>query len=205
MLFMGQEFGASSPFCFFTDHKADLAAPVHEGRKKFLAQFPSYATPEAQARVPAPNDPSTFERSKLDFAERERHAPFYRFHEALLRLRREDPLVARQDRRRLDGAVLGDSALCVRYFGEGGDDRLLLANWGLDLEYDPGPEPLLAPPHGREWRLVFSSDDARYGGPGAVNPCDEEGCWRLPGGSASFFAAVPSSRGPETAWQKGAP
>jgi maltooligosyltrehalose trehalohydrolase len=191
---MGQEFGASSPFLFFTDHRAELAEPVHEGRRDFLAQFPSYGGPEARARVPAPHDPATFERSRLDLAERERHAPLYRFHEELLRLRREDPLVARQARDRLDGAVLDPAALAVRYFGDGGDDRLLLVNVGPDLEYDPAPEPLLAPPGGREWRLVFSSDDPRYGGQGVVSPCGADGRWRLPGGSASFLAAVPSDR-----------
>jgi len=107
MLFMGQEFGTSNPFLYFADHCEDaLVESVHKGRKEFLAQFPSYGSAEAQEAVPDPCSPSTFEHSKLDFSERVTHAPFYLFHQDLLRLRREDPLITRQDRKRLDGAVL---------------------------------------------------------------------------------------------------
>jgi maltooligosyltrehalose trehalohydrolase len=68
LLFMGQEFGASNPFLFFADHcEAALGAKVREGRKEFLAQFPSYGSAAAQALVPDPGAPATFARSKLDF------------------------------------------------------------------------------------------------------------------------------------------
>src|SRR5207237_746232 len=66
LLFMGQEYGSPRPFAFFADHGPDLAAKVHQGRRRFLAQFPAYATAEAQARVPDPGDPRTFEACKLD-------------------------------------------------------------------------------------------------------------------------------------------
>jgi maltooligosyltrehalose trehalohydrolase len=189
MLFMGQEFGASQPFLFFADHcDAELASKVYQGRKEFLAQFPSYASVEAQEAVPDPCSPAAFARSQLDFSERGTHAPLYLFHQDLLRLRREDPLIARQDRKRLDGAVLGPEALALRFFADAGDDRLLVVNLGVDLEYIPAPEPLLAPVEHGSWRLVWSSDDPRYGGPGIINPCGREG-WRLPGASAVFFAA----------------
>ena len=60
MLFMGQEFGASSPFMFFADHGEDLGRKVYEGRKKFLSEFPPYATKEAQDTVPDPSDPASY-------------------------------------------------------------------------------------------------------------------------------------------------
>ena len=188
MFFMGQEFGASSPFLYFADHAdAALAASVYKGRKEFLAQFPSCASTEAQAAVPNPADPSTFARSKLDFSERLTHAPFYLFHQDLLRLRREDPLIARQDRTCLDGAVLGPDALVLRFFGdENTEDRLLVVNMGLDLEYVPAPEPLLAPISGGWWHLQWSSDNPRYGGSGIIKPCGPDG-WRIPGASATFL------------------
>jgi maltooligosyltrehalose trehalohydrolase len=188
MFFMGQEFGTSSPFLYFADHDdPNLAANVYKGRKEFLAQFPSYASVEAQAAVPNPADPSTFTRSKLDFSERFSHAPLYLFHQDLLRLRREDPLIARQDRTRLDGAVLGLDALVIRFFGdEDIEDRLLIVNLGLDLEYVPAPEPLLAPISGGWWHLQWSSDDPRYGGSGIIKPTGPDG-WRIPGASATFL------------------
>lgn len=188
MLFMGQEFGASNPFLYFADHAdATLATNVYKGRKEFLAQFPSYASVEAQAAIPNPADPAIFARSKLDFAERLTHAPLYLFHQDLLRLRREDPLIARQDRAQLDGAVLRPDALVVRFFGdENLADRLLVVNLGPDLEYIPAPEPLLAPIRHGWWHLQWSSEAPRYGGSGIVKPYGPEG-WRIPGTSTMFL------------------
>jgi maltooligosyltrehalose trehalohydrolase len=189
MLFMGQEFGASSPFQFFADHSPELASLVYEGRKKFLSEFSSYATEEAQRQVPDPSDVLTFERSRLNLSERNRHAELYQLHRDLLRLRRDDPVVARQDRSLLDGAVLGPQALVLRYFTDTDDDRLLVVNLGPDLALIPAPEPLLAPVPGGSWALQWSSDHPRYGGPGIVNPLTDRG-WRLPGASAALFVAV---------------
>jgi maltooligosyltrehalose trehalohydrolase len=191
MLFMGQEFWASSPFLFFTDH-GDLADTVYQGRKKFLSQFPSSASLEAQEQVPHPNLPSTFEASKVDLSERTTHAGIYRFHQDLLRIRREDPVIAAQSRDRLEGATFGRDAFVLRFFGPDGDDRLLVVNLGADLDYDPAPEPLLAPPSGGRWQVLWSSDAPRYGGPGTVNPCREEG-WKLPGESAVLLSALHAS------------
>jgi maltooligosyltrehalose trehalohydrolase len=198
MFFMGQEFGASSPFLFFADHcQQVLAGTVHRGRKEFLAQFPSYGSPEAQEQVPDPCEVSTFERSKLDLSERESHAEIYLFHQDLLRLRREDPVISSQARERIDGAALGSGALAIRFFGEDGDARLLVVNLGPNFQYNPAPEPLLAPVSGGSWHLVWSSDDPRYGGPGIINPCGEEG-WMLPGESAAFFSSVSDESEPKS-------
>ena len=189
MLFMGQEFGASNPFLFFADHPPDLAAKVYEGRKKFLAEFPEYATPEAQAAVPDPADEATFQRSCLDLSERSRNAPIYRLHKDLLRLRRDDAILARQDRRSLDGATLSPQALALRYMGPADDDRLLVVNLGPDLNFIPAPEPLLAPVRDGSWTLQWSSEHPLYGGPGIVNPLSEEG-WRIPSATATVFRSV---------------
>ena len=56
-LFQGQEFAASSPFLYFGDLEPEIAEEMHEGRRTFLKQFASLATPEMQARVPAPARP----------------------------------------------------------------------------------------------------------------------------------------------------
>jgi len=191
MLFMGQEFGASTPFLFFADHHSDLAAKVYEGRKKFLTEFPEYATPEAQKAVPDPADDSTFERSRLDLSERTRHAAIYRLHQDLLRLRREDQVLGRQDRWALDGAVLGTHALVLRYGAPMDDDRLLVVNLGADLHFVPAPEPLLAPVEGGSWILQWSSEHPRYGGSGIINPLSDKG-WHIPAASATLFRAEKS-------------
>src|SRR5262249_41917520 len=134
---------------------------------------------EVLASLPRPDDPATFECCKLDFAEREKHKPLYDLHRDLLRLRREQAVFRAQRPRGVDGAVLGDGAFVLRYFAEDGQDRLLVVNLGRDLRLDPAPEPLLAPPAGKVWDILWSSEDPRYGGSGTA-PLDTEENWRVP-------------------------
>ena len=186
MLFQGQEFAASSPFLYFADHEPELAETIRKGRAAFVAQFPSAAAPEMQAHLPDPGDPDTFARCKLDLGERERHAGVYALHRDLLRLRRDEPAFRRQAPGALDGAVLGPEAFVLRFFGEDGDDeddRLLVVNLGRDRRLRAAPEPLLAPPPDRQWGVLWSSEDPRYGGSGTPPVETDEG-WHLPGHAA---------------------
>lgn len=191
MLFQGQEFCASTPFLYFADHNPELAAAVRKGRLEFLSQFPSLALPETQAGVPDPESPESFERCKLDFAERDRHTAAYSLHKDLLRLRREDPVFRSQGKGWLDGAVLAREAFVLRFFGENAGDRLLIVNLGADRHLEPVPEPLLAPLTGLRWEVLWSSEDPRYGGSGAPPPEDKEGCWRIAGQSATVLRLMP--------------
>src|SRR5437773_484104 len=72
MLFMGQEFAADTPFQYFTDHEPDLGRLVTEGRRREFAAFATFR--ERPERVPDPQDPRTFERSRLRLEERRAHA-----------------------------------------------------------------------------------------------------------------------------------
>ena len=181
MLFQGQEFAASSPFYFFADHPDHLRQLVREGRIQFLSQFPSLAQPEMRDYFSDPGDSATFEKCKLDLGERERHSPIYEMHKDLLRLRREDPVFRLQ--KRVDGAVLANDAFVLRYFGEDGAARLLLVNLGCHRPLDPAPEPLLAPPEGQDWQMLWSSENPRYGGSGTPPVYGDKG-WRIPGQAA---------------------
>ena len=178
-----------SGILYFADHKPDLARLVRRGRKDSLKQFPSIASPGMRARLAAPDDPDTFERSKLDWGERERHADVLRLHADLLSLRREQPALARAGVAGVEGAVLGEQAFVLRYDGGGAAECLLLVNFGRDLEYSPAPEPLLAPPPGRVWRMALSTEDPAYGGTGTA-PVESEAGWRLPGEAAVVLIAV---------------
>ena len=189
MLFQGQEFGASSPFVYFADHRPELAALVRKGRTEFLTQFPSIAAPEVTACVPDPGDAATFELCKLDLGERQRHAETYALHHDLLVMRRDDPVFRAQGAHGIDGAVLGPEAFVLRFFGEDGDDRLLLVNLGADLPLPIAPEPLLAPPDDRRWQIAWSSEDPRYGACGAPL-FDPDGVWRLPAQTALMLRPV---------------
>jgi maltooligosyltrehalose trehalohydrolase len=183
MLFQGQEFAASSPFHFFADHCNELGSLVREGRIQFLAQFRTLAQPEMRSWHLDPCDPSTFEACKLDFRERETHSAILQLHRDLIHMRRSDPVFHAQRRYGVDGAVLGPEAFLLRFFGEAGDDRLLVVNFGRDLNLLSAPEPLFAPPEGKVWETLLSTEDPRYGGAGTA-PLDAENNWSIPGHAA---------------------
>ncbi|MBY6261502.1 malto-oligosyltrehalose trehalohydrolase [Azospirillum sp. 412522] len=185
MLFQGQEFAASAPFLYFADHKPELAELVEQGRVEFLAQFPSIAAPAMRAALPKPHAEDSFTRCKLDHRERESNAGVWALHRDLLRLRREDPVFAAQRIGGMDGAVLGEEAFMLRFFGEKeGDDRLMLVNLGRDLTLRALADPLLAPPLDGAWTVLWSSEDPAYGGSGTAAVEQPDGAWRLPGHAA---------------------
>jgi maltooligosyltrehalose trehalohydrolase len=89
LLFQGEEWGASSPFQYFTDHRdPEAARTTRDGRRAEFADFGW--RPED---VPDPQDPATFERSRLDWSERSRppHAELLEWYRSLLALRRRLP------------------------------------------------------------------------------------------------------------------
>ncbi|MEO8536173.1 MAG: malto-oligosyltrehalose trehalohydrolase, partial [Betaproteobacteria bacterium] len=65
LLFMGEEFGATTPFLFFCDFGPELAAAVTEGRREEFARFERFHDPAIRERIPDPNARATFEASKL--------------------------------------------------------------------------------------------------------------------------------------------
>ncbi len=190
MLFQGQEFASSSRFLFFADHKPELNDRIKEGRAEFLHQWRSLVLPEMKVCMEDPGLPRTFERSKLNHAELEVHGEIYRLHQDLLSLRRQDPVISMQGEAGIDGAVLSPSAFLLRYFSpDFQTDRLLLVNLGIDLEFDPAPEPLLGPPSGKQWAKLWSSDDPQYGGCGTA-ALDSDENWRIPGQAAVLLHSI---------------
>lgn len=197
MLFQGQEFAASSPFLFFADHKPELIELVRRGRAEFLGQFASLTSPDIRALFIDPGNADTFARCKLDHAERERNGPIFALHRDLLALRRSDPVLSAPDEGAVDGAVLAPHAFLLR-LTRGAEDRLFIVNLGEPLVMTRMPEPLLAPPPGREWALRWSSEDPSYGGLGLPEFAPTMEGWRFPGGCAVLLAAVASSSASET-------
>jgi maltooligosyltrehalose trehalohydrolase len=88
LLFQGEEWGASTPFLYFTDHQDPLLGQrVAEGRAREFANF------RWTGEVPNPQDAQTYERSKLDWAELSQapHAELFDWHRRLIRLRFDKP------------------------------------------------------------------------------------------------------------------
>ncbi len=104
LLFMGQEWAATTPFLFFTDHNEELGEQVRAGRAEEFDHFADF-----DGTIPDPQAQDTFERSKLRWSERDagRHRRMLALYQDLLRLRAE-----------LDGApeitVHSDYALTLR-------------------------------------------------------------------------------------------
>jgi len=143
MLFQGQEFWTTTPFVYFADAKPDLSGHIVQGRRKFLAQFPSPSDEEMVERLADPGDPRTFARSTLDGM----NASF-----------RSTTTSG------VDGVVIGPEALALRFFSENRTDRLLLINRGEDLNLFSIADPLVAPPAKHRWSIEWSSENPRYGG-----------------------------------------
>jgi maltooligosyltrehalose trehalohydrolase len=184
MLFQGQEFGSTQPFRYFADHRPELAAAIEAGRREFLSQFPALAS--IRSALPAPGAEDTFAACKLDWSERERHPEALALHRDLIRLRRTDPVLAATPRERIDGAVLSPEALVLRFQDDAGE-RLLIVNLGVDLSRGSLPEPLLAPPIAHRWRVLWSSEDVRYGGEGTA-PVENDDGLRVPGRAAVLLS-----------------
>ena len=89
LLFMGEEFAASTPFLFFCDFGPDLAAAVTRGRRAEFARFERFRDPAAQAAIPDPNAAATFSACKLRWDEisRSPHSEWLALHRELLALR----------------------------------------------------------------------------------------------------------------------
>lgn len=201
MLFQGQEWMASSDFNYFVDHNETLNGLINEGRLRELSQFPSIADPELLKLVPVPAAPETFTACRLNWDEPSKrwHAAMLLLTRELLRIRREDLTLKRsRHQKTIDGAVLGTHALCIRFFGEHNDDRLLVLNMDADEHLYVAPEPLLAPPDQTTWEVELSSEEPRFGGHG-TKPLESHNeswrlpgeNWRLPGRSATFLKATP--------------
>ncbi|MBL6458595.1 malto-oligosyltrehalose trehalohydrolase [Belnapia sp. T6] len=119
LLFMGEEWGATAPFLFFTDHNAELAPLVTQGRRKEFAHFAAFQDPAKRETIPDPNAESTFRASIPDPAEASRPP-----HDAMLALYRR--LLALRHGR-IVPHLPGASALGAEAVGE----AAVLARWRL--------------------------------------------------------------------------
>ena len=136
MLFMGEEYAASSPFQFFCDFAPELAAAVAQGRREEFARFSAFGS--APARIPDPGDPETFARSKLDWSEREapRHRERLALVKELLAVRRAQ-LVPRLAGTRGAGYAIENGMLRVEWRLGDGTGWRLLANFSREEKSPP--------------------------------------------------------------------
>jgi maltooligosyltrehalose trehalohydrolase len=130
MLFMGQEWAASSPFLYFSDHEAELGEAVSRGRREEFKHFRAFSDPEVRSHIPDPQAVETFERSTLDWSEREtgEHARVLELYSELLAMRKTDEVLMPNAVGKLSADVVS-GLLRVTRFAEG-QERVLLVNFG---------------------------------------------------------------------------
>jgi maltooligosyltrehalose trehalohydrolase len=129
LLFMGQEWAASTPFLYFTDHEDELGRKITEGRRREFASFLAFSSEGHGLEVPDPQALDSFVRSRLDWAERTEpeHVRVLDTYERALRLRASDPVLREPSRERLRSEAVED-VLCVERFRSGAR-RLLFVNF----------------------------------------------------------------------------
>ncbi|MEX2273286.1 MAG: malto-oligosyltrehalose trehalohydrolase [Vicinamibacterales bacterium] len=178
LLFQGQEFGSSRPFLFFADHRAPLSNDVAKGRGAFMAQFRHILDPEIVLAVP--HDKDTFVRCVLDDDERTGNSAEIALHRDLIALRQTDPVLA-DGARVTDGSAFDADRLVLR-FHAARRERLLVLNLGATFDLARASDPLVAPPAGGPWRVLWHSERPIYGGSG-MPPLDARR-WEIPGRAA---------------------
>jgi maltooligosyltrehalose trehalohydrolase len=145
LLFQGEEWGAQTPFLYFTDHEnAELGRLVAEGRNKEFSSF------HRQGDVPNPQDVETFERSKLDWSElaEPAHAELCDWHRRLIRLRHSRWGGLSQTASRRKAAVTFDA--------KAGWLKIVRDNVLCVFNFSDAPQRLRMPPG--EWDLALRSD-----------------------------------------------
>ncbi|MCJ8519635.1 malto-oligosyltrehalose trehalohydrolase [Pseudorhizobium tarimense] len=149
LLFMGEEFGETRPFLFFTDFQGELAKAVRDGRRR---EFEGHAGHGDEDEViPDPNLKSTFTDCKLDWQkpETEDGRGWMKLTKQLLQLRREKIVPLIRNAKEAGGSILeaGDGVVAVRWTFPDGELGLAinLGDGGRPLPNLPG-EPIFRYP-----------------------------------------------------------
>ncbi|MHA3771056.1 malto-oligosyltrehalose trehalohydrolase [Verrucomicrobiota bacterium sgz303538] len=167
MLFMGQEWAASTPFLFFTDHNHELGKLITKGRREEFKEFKAFRDPDTRAKIPDPQGSDTFEASKLKWGELEHESKSrtLALHQACLALRNSEPAFRPSLREKWQVEELAGEIGALRVRSENADYLLLFDLTGGHkgtLKEDPICEPRT----GSEWSVVLATSESRFGGSG---------------------------------------
>jgi maltooligosyltrehalose trehalohydrolase len=156
LLFMGEEYGESAPFLYFTSHTdPQLVQAVREGRRREFAEFAWSET------VPDPQDPETFHRSVLNHHLRERqpHQALLGFYHDLIALRQQSPALRNCSKEYLRISTLPDQQIfLIQRWQPREDEVLLFASCAATAVSLIPPLPV------GQWQRVIDSEDERYSG-----------------------------------------
>jgi malto-oligosyltrehalose trehalohydrolase len=128
LIFMGEEWGATSPFYYFCHLGADLAPLVTEGRRNEFARFPEFSDAKVRDSIPDPCQEKTFTDSKLVWSDLDNaaHQRWYQLYKNLLCLRKKS-IVPLLDGLQLVRSKVADGAIYVTWH-QGRQKLTLVAN-----------------------------------------------------------------------------
>ncbi len=164
LLFMGQEWAASTPFLFFTDHTPELGRRIREGRKRELARVLQGRDSDLLKSVPEPQSPAAFTASRLDWSEisRPAHQATLTLYRRLLALRAREPALRAAGRDSFTVRPLDHSTLLVRREAPDGAALLAVIRLRGAGMADLRRLPEAAPGSGRRWQLLLTTEDVEF-------------------------------------------
>lgn len=164
LLFQGQEWAASTPFLFFTDHNQELGKLITQGRRQEFAHFTGFSGDT----VPDPQARATFEQSKLNWAELDQpgHQEILALYRALLVLRQSLAVLHDPHRANFKALKIDQDSVAFRYYGsEDQPDLLVVVNLKGPLDFNLAEAVIGQLPAKRQWEARLTTDDPAYGGP----------------------------------------
>lgn len=164
LMFMGQEWGASSPFCYFTDHPEALGKLVTEGRRNEFRHFKAFTHPESRKLIPDPQALSTFEQSRLRWEERSRepHAGLLRLYQTLIELRKTESAWQNSESSSLAVESLGDNIVVLKRQAQKADPILAVVCLKGQGRAILGTGSITKPPSGKQWKVFLTTEDASF-------------------------------------------
>jgi maltooligosyltrehalose trehalohydrolase len=161
LLFMGEEYGETAPFQYFTSHSdSNLVEAVRRGRRAEFAAF------QWEGELPDPQDEATFLRARLNLNLREQgqHKVLVEFYGELIRIRKALPALALLSKEHMQVAGYEkEQVLFVRR--SSGDDEVFMA-----FHFGAGEISLSTPLPAGRWRKLLDSEDKRWQGDGSSVP-----------------------------------
>ncbi len=177
MLFMGQEWGCSSPFNYFTDHEPQLGHNVTEGRRKEFEQFSAFHDPQNRRKIPDPQANQTFFKSRLAWQDltNPEHVRLLSLHQDLIRFRRTKLTERRRGTWQVELAA--PFTIALRYHNTAGNAGVLVLIQLVPTQTIIDADTTVLRPRKRAgWQFALSSNQPIYGGeqPGLYDPHKKE-------------------------------
>jgi maltooligosyltrehalose trehalohydrolase len=181
LLFMGEEYGETSPFQYFVSHgDQSLIEAVRRGRREEFARF------GWQQDIPDPQSEETFERSRPNWSLRDRgkHLILRKFYTDLLSLRRSVPALSNLSKTHMKASVSTDCCLVLERWREA--DRIFAT-----FNFAERTARVVPPSGVGSWRKIFDSAETCWAGPGGARPesfeADESAPIEIPALSFALF------------------